>query len=74
MMMRKYLAAVLAVMIALAACGIAAAEQEARRMETAADAEEWTAILLGDHPEELDDTWQMTEQMKNALAPAGGVW
>ena len=71
--MKQSLAAVLAVIMLLAACGTAAAEQEARRMDTAADAEEWVATLLGDHPEELDTGWLTTQQLKDALAPAGGM-
>ena len=38
---RKYLAALAALIMILAACAAAAADREARRMETAADADEW---------------------------------
>ena len=53
-MMKKLMAAVLAMIMALAACGIAAAEQEARKMETPADAEEFITAFLGDHPEDME--------------------
>ena len=71
--MKKILAAFLAVMILAAACGTAAAEQEARRMETAADADEWIAVFLGEHPEELDGVWAMSPQMETATAQMGGI-
>ena len=72
-MMRKALAALAAVVLILAACGIAAAEQETRKMETAADADEWITALLGEHPEELDGVWAMTPQMEAAVAGMGGA-
>ena len=71
--MRKFFAAVLAAVMMLAACGTAWAEQEARKMETAADADEWAAAFLGEHPEELDGAWAMTEEMKAATARMGGM-
>ena len=57
--MKKILAALAALVMALAACGTAAAEQEARKIESAADAEEWVAAFLGEHPEEMDGVWAM---------------
>ena len=69
---RKYLAALTALIMILSACGIAAAEQEVRRMETAADADEWISAFLGEHPEELEGAWAMTAQMEAALAQMGG--
>ena len=72
-MFRKTLAVLTAAVILLAACGIAAAEQEPRRMETAADADEWIALFLGEHPEELDGAWAMTAQMEAAAAQMGGI-
>ncbi len=69
---RKYLAALTALIMILSACGIAAAEQEVRRMETAADADEWISVFLGEHPEELEGAWAMTAQMEAALAQMGG--
>ena len=53
--MKKFMSVLLALMM-LAACGTAGAEQEARKMETAADAEEWLRIFMGEHPEELEKT------------------
>ena len=70
---RKYLAALTALIMILSACGIAAAEQEVRRMETAADADEWISVFLGEHPEKLEGAWAMTTQMEAAMAQLGGV-
>ena len=70
---RKALAVLLAVLMLAAACGGAAAEQEARRMETAADADEWAAVFLGEHPEDLEGTWAMSAQMEAAAAQLGGI-
>ena len=44
--MKKIFAAVLALMMILCACGAAGAEQEARKMENAADADEFIAVFL----------------------------
>ena len=70
--MKKILSVLLALMM-LTACGAAAAEQEARKIETAADAEEWTRVFLGEHPEELDGAWAMTAQMQAAADQMGGM-
>ena len=71
--MKKFFALVLSVIMILASCGIAAAEQEARILETASDADEWISVFLGEHPEELDGIWAMTAQMEAAAAGAGGM-
>ena len=71
--MKKFFALVLSVIMMLASCGIAAAEQEARVMENASDADEWVSVFLGEHPEELDGVWAMTAQMEVAAAGAGGI-
>lgn len=71
--MKKILAVILAVIMLLAACGTAAAEQEVDRMETPADAEEWVRIFLGEHPEELDGKWALTVQMEAAAEKMGGM-
>ena len=68
----RILSVILAVMLAAAAFG-AAAEQAPRRMETAADADEWAAAFLGEHPEGLEGAWAMTEQMEAAEAQLGGI-
>ena len=68
--MKKTLAMILALM--MMACGMAAAESEARRMETAADAEEWMAVFLGENPEELDGVWALSAQMEAAVKQMGG--
>ena len=71
--MRKTLAALTAMILILAVCGNAATEPETRKIETAADADEWVAVLLGEHPEELDGVWAMTSQMDAAVAGMGGT-
>ena len=70
--MKRLLAVLLAGRLLLTACGIAAAEQEVRKIETAADAEEWITALLGEHPEELDGVWSMSAQMEAAVTKMGG--
>ena len=71
--MKKIIAAILAIVMTLTVCGIAAAEQETRKMETAADADEFIAALLGEHPEELEDVWAFSAQMEAALRQMGGI-
>ena len=70
--MKKMISVILAIMM-LAACGITAAEQEARKMETAADADEFIAAFLGEHPEELEGGWAFSAQMEAALKQMGGI-
>ncbi len=70
--MKKMIAILLAVMT-LTLCGITAAEQEVRRMETPADADEFIAAFLGEHPEELDGAWAFSAQMEAALSQLGGI-
>ncbi len=69
--MKKLISVLLALMM-LAACGPAAAEQEARKMETAADAEEWVRTFMGEHPEEMDGVWALSDKMKAAVEQMGG--
>ena len=69
----KKLLSVLLALVMLAACSAAAAEQETRKIETAADADEFIAGFLGEHPEELDGVWTMTAQMEAALGQLGGL-
>ena len=71
--MKKILAVILALAMIPAACGIAAAEQEMRKINTSADADEWIAAFLGEHPEELDGVWMMSAQMEAASEKMGGV-
>lgn len=71
--MKKTLAALLALVLMLSACGTAGAEEEPRRMETAADAEEWLGVFLGEHPEKVEGVWLMTAQMEAAAAQLGGI-
>lgn len=71
--MKKFVAALLALVMALSVCGIAAAEQEARKMETAADADEFVAAFLGEHPEELEGAWAFSTLMEAALRQMGGM-
>ena len=71
--MQKTLAAMLALILMLTACGMAGAEGEPRKMETAADADEWIRIFLGEHPEELEGRWLLSAQMEAAAAQLGGL-
>jgi len=69
----KYASLVMSMILILTACAGAAAEQEKRKMENAADADEWIAAFLGDHPEDLDGVWLMTAQMEQTAALSGGI-
>ena len=71
--MRRFAVVFLALAMILSACGTTAADQEARGIETPADAKEWVSIFLGEHPEDLDGAWRMTSQMKAASDRLGGV-
>ncbi|MBQ6513789.1 MAG: alpha/beta fold hydrolase [Clostridia bacterium] len=70
--MKKMIAGLLALVMILCALGTAGAEQETRKMETAADADEFIAAFLGEHPEELDGVWALSAQMEAAIAQLGG--
>ena len=69
----KCFSLLLALMMALCAVCTAAAEQEKRKMENPADADEWIAVFLGEHPEELEGLWAMSPQMEAAAAQLGGI-
>jgi len=69
----KYASLVMAMILILTVCAGAAAKQEKRKMENAANADEWMAAFLGEHPEELDGVWLMTAQMEAAAARSGGI-
>ena len=71
--LKRLLTASLAVLMLLSVCGIAGAEQGPRKLETAADADEWIAVFLGDDPSELDGAWLMSPEMEAAAAKLGGV-
>ena len=71
--MKKIVSAVLAVVMLLTVCGTVAAEHEARKMETAADADEFITAFLGEHPEELEGMWTFSAQMEAALTQMGGI-
>ena len=70
---RNWLALILTLTVAVASCGCAAAEQEVRRMETAADADEWISAFLGGNPEQLEGVWLLTDAMNAAAAQLGGI-
>ena len=70
--MKKMIAGLLALVMILCACGTAGAEQETRKMETAADADEFIAAFLGEHPEDLEGGWALSAQMEAAIAQLGG--
>ena len=69
----KYASLVMAMILMLTVCAGAGAEQEKRKMETPANADEWIAVFLGDHPEELEGQWAMSAQMEAAAARTGGI-
>ena len=71
--MKKMISAMLAMMMVLTICGVSLAEQEVRKMETAADADEFMAVFLGEHPEELEGVWAFSPQMEAALKQMGGM-
>lgn len=71
--MKKWISAMLAIMMLLAACGMAVAEQEPRKMETAVDADEFIQAFLGEHPEEMEGVWAFSAQMEAALTQLGGL-
>ena len=64
---------ILALIMMLSAVGTTAAEQEKRKMEKPEDADEWIAVFLGEHPEELEGQWAMSAQMEAAAAQMGGI-
>ena len=70
--MKKLLSALMAIVM-LIGCGIAAAEQAARKVETPADADEFAAAFLGEHPETLEGRWVFSAPMEAALAQLGGI-
>jgi len=71
--MKKMIAVLTALVMLLAACGPAAAEREPRKISTPADADEWIAGFLGEHPEEMEGAWAMSAQMEAAAAQMGGI-
>ena len=71
--MRRILAVFLAAVMLLSACGIAGAEKETRKMETAPDADAFIEAFLGENPEEMDGVWAFSPQMETALNQYGGI-
>ena len=69
---RKMILVMLAMMM-LMAFGFPAAESEDRKMETAADADEFITAFLGEHPEELEGKWAFSAQMEAAITQMGGI-
>ena len=67
----KWFSVLLALVMMLTAFG--AAEQERRTIDTPEDADEWMAVFLGEHPEELEGKWAMSAQMEAAAAQMGGI-
>ena len=68
--MKRIISALLAIMM-LTVCGMTTAEQNIRKMETPADADEFIAVFLGEHPEELEGAWAFSVQMEAALKKMG---
>ena len=71
--MKKTLGLVMAFIMLLTYCSITVAEQAPRKLETAADADEFIAVFLGDHPEDLEGAWAFTAQMGAAIKQLGGL-
>ena len=71
--MKRILLIFASIVIALTACWIAVAEPDAKKMETAADADAFITALLGDHPEEMEGVWAFSPQMDAALTQLGGI-
>ena len=69
------LTAVLLIFTGISVYGLplAAPDQAERAVVTPEDADEWIRILLGDHPEELEEQWKLTDQMKLAATMSGGM-
>ena len=63
----------IALIMILTSFGSTVAEQAKRKMESPADADEWTAVFLGEHPEELEGNWAMSAQMEAAVTQMGGI-
>ena len=71
--MRKLLSVLLSVSLIPFALCAAGAEEEICKLETAADADAWIAVFLGEHPEDLEGAWLMTPQMEAAATQLGGL-
>ena len=69
----KIIIAVLTALVLCAAYIPAASAQDLRKMETAADADDWISTFLGEEPETLDGKWAMTPQMEAAVSQLGGM-
>ena len=69
----KCISLALVLIMMLTVCGLTSAEQEVRKVETAADADEWIAVFLGEHPEELEGHWALSSQMEAAVTQMGGI-
>ncbi len=70
--MKRFVSALMA-MLLMTVSAMAVEAQEARRMNTAADADAFTAAFLGEHPEEMEGVWALTDQMEAALVQLGGM-
>ena len=71
--MKRIWSLLLAAVLAACLCVSAGAEQTLRKMETAADADEFVAAFLGDHPEDMDGVWAFTPKMEAAVTQLGGL-
>lgn len=69
----KELAFMLTAAILLSIPAAGAALQDVRTIQTAADADEWIGIFLGDDPGSLEGKWAMTSQMEAAVSALGGI-
>ena len=73
MMRKKCLQVFTLTAICLLFIHAAAWAQEIRKIETAADADEWIGAFLGEDPGTLDGAWEMTSQMELAVNMLGGI-
>lgn len=73
--LRSVLALAAAFLFVLCACGPSAAEgkSDLRKILSHADADAWIQELLGEHPDALQESWEMTDPMKLAIALSGGM-
>ena len=71
--MKTRVSLIITAMLLLTLSVAAVAAQTARKMETAADADEWIGIFLGEEPQALEGKWEMTAQMEAAVSMLGGI-
>ena len=71
--MTKTALAILSAAVILAVCVLGMAQEEPRRIDSAADAEFFIGALFGEKPEELEGVFLLTPPMEAAAKQAGGI-